>query len=138
MKLCWPASAWILAMSPYAWRRRNNRVTKARSPVFVWREGIRSTRQLSSHVAVRETVQGVFPRKVHLKEHALVSRQRIKGSDRPAVFGRCTGYREPQLRNTEISTSPEPLYVTATCEQCRAPLSIPGNNLCYSCAAGTD
>ena len=56
-------------------------------PVFVWCEGIGGEPQLLSHIAVGETVQGVFPRQEHLKEHALVARQGIEGSDRPAVFG---------------------------------------------------
>jgi hypothetical protein len=50
----------------------------ARLPVFVWCEGIRSAPQHLSHVAIRETVQGVFSRQEHLKEHALVARQGIE------------------------------------------------------------
>ena len=41
--------------------------------VFVWCEGISGEPHLLSDVAVGEAVQGVFPRKVHLKEHALVA-----------------------------------------------------------------
>jgi hypothetical protein len=69
----------------------------ARLPVFVWCEGIRSAPQLLSHVAIRETVQGVFPRQEHLKEHALVARQGIERSDRPAVFGRCVGRQRVEI-----------------------------------------
>ena len=65
--------------------------------VFVWFEGISGEPQFLSHIAVGETVQGVFPRQEHLKEHALVSRQRIKGSDRPAVFGRCVGRQRIEI-----------------------------------------
>ena len=52
----------------------------ARLPVFVWCEGAGGEPQLLSHIAVGETVQGVFPRQEHLKEHALVARQGIEGS----------------------------------------------------------
>src|SRR4029453_11473520 len=86
----------ILAMSPCAWRRRNNRVTWL-GCTFVWCEGIRSARQLLSHVAVREIVQGAFPRQEHLKEHALVARQGIERSDGPAVFGRCVGRQRVEI-----------------------------------------
>ena len=110
------ASAWILAMSPCAWRRRNNRVTKARLPVFVWCEGIGSARQLPPHVSVRETVQGVFPRQEYLKEHALVARQGIERPDRPAVFGRYVGRQRVEIPHgwsgTLVPGSRHPWYLT--------------------------
>ena len=63
----------------------------ARLLALVWCEGISGEPQFLSRIAVGEAVQGVFPRKEHLKEHAFVPRQRIEGSDRPAVVGRCVG-----------------------------------------------
>ena len=65
--------------------------------VFVWCEGISGEPQLLSHITVGEAVQGVFPRKVHLKEHPLVARQGIEGSDRPAVLGRRVGRQRIEI-----------------------------------------
>ena len=60
-------------------------------------QGIRGPRELLSHIAVGEAVQGVFPRQEHLKEHALVAGQGIEGSDRPAVLGRCVGRQRIEI-----------------------------------------
>ena len=40
---------------------------------LVWCEGTSGEPQFLSHIAVGEGVQGVFPRKEHLKEHAVVA-----------------------------------------------------------------
>ena len=69
----------------------------ARVLVFVWCKGISGEPEFLSHITVREAVQGVFPRKEHLKEHALVARQRIERSDRPAVLGRCVGRQRIEI-----------------------------------------
>jgi hypothetical protein len=77
----------------------------ARLHIFVWREGIRGAPQLLSHVAVRDTVQGLFPRQEHRKEHALVARQGVERSD--ATLDLQAGYSDASTALTS-RRSPSP------------------------------
>jgi hypothetical protein len=63
-------------------------------------------------------VQGVFPRQEHLKEHALVARQRIEGSDRPAASPPMDSSPKPYSSLTLTSTM---WAATTTYERRRGP-----------------